>query len=205
MPSARGSAGGNACGPSSLLMAMLQSAQQNSSDAHLARERRAALMPLGRVFDQTMEHRRGQMRFSANEFVGSKAADFLRRHGWTQATLERLGTDAESIQDEGSDSSLDRSNQAMIDRALEQGPIVIATDLGTGAWGSTGDGHMIVVTGRDKTNPGEYVVYDPAGNYFSNPTDHYGPGSCGNGVLYPASWLLSYTTGGWYLQLGRPS
>jgi hypothetical protein len=177
----------------------------NASDGRISRERRAALLPLGKVFDQTMEHRRGQMRFSSNEFVGSKAADFLRRHGWTQATLERLGTDAESIQDESSDSSLDRSNEAMIDRALEQGPIVIATDLGTGPWGTTGDGHMIVVTGRDETNPGEYVVYDPAGNYFSNPTDHYGARSCGNGVLYPASWLIAYTTGGWYLQLGRLS
>lgn len=204
LPSARGSAGGNACGPSSLLMAMLQSVQRNASDGHVARARKAALLPLQNVFDQTMEHRRGQMPSSPNEFVGSKASVFLRRHGWNEVTLERLGTDADSIENETTSPELDRSNEAVIDRALNEGPVVIATDLGTGPWGTTGDGHMIVVTGRDRTNPGEYVVYDPAGNYFADPTGHYGAESCGNGVLYPASWLLAYTTGGWYLQLGRP-
>ena len=46
------------------------------------------------------------------------------------------------------------------------------------------------------------VVYDPAGNYFSDPVHHYGPGSCGSAVLYPRSWLLAYATGAWYLELG---
>ena len=82
--------------------------------------------------------------------------------------------------------------------------MLISTDFGTARWGATGDGHMIVVLGRARGNPGEYVVYDPAGNYFASPTHHYDISSCGAAVLYPQSWLYAYTAGAWYIALGTP-
>jgi hypothetical protein len=63
---------------------------------------------------------------------------------------------------------------------------------------------MIVVLGRARSNLGEYIVYDPAGNYFASPTHHYDISSCGAAVLYPQSWLYAYTTGAWYIALGPP-
>jgi len=197
LPLGRGKAGGNACGPSALLMAMAQSQR--------GRRHPAALPALETVFDQTMQRPRRKVTSNGeNEFQGTKAGVLLRRLGWRGALMGRLGTTAESIADEKTGSDLDPTNQAAIDRALNDGPIVISTDLGTEPWGTTGDGHMIVVLGRDPANPGEYIVYDPAGNYFSDPVNHYGEASCGSGVLYPASWLLAYTSGAWYLKLGPP-
>jgi hypothetical protein len=196
LPLGRGEAGGNACGPSALLMAMLQSRIRT----HRAT---AALPALGTAFDQTMERSRASVRPNAsNEFVGGKAAEFLRHHGWPAATLERLGSDETSIAPESSGTDLDGSNEAVLDQALRRGPVLISTDFGTDRWGATGSGHMIVVLGRAPGNPGEYVVDDPAGNYFSSPAHHYGVTSCGAGVLYPQSWLYAHTTGAWYIELG---
>ena len=202
LPLGRGKAGGNACGPSALLMAM-RASRRRASQRHGASA--SPLPDLPRVFDETMALRRARVRPDrANEFIGSKAGVLLRQLGWSQAAMGRLGTSADNIVNETTDSDSDPSNQAVIDHALDHGPVVISTDLGTEPWGQTGDGHMIVVLGRDPANPGEYIVYDPAGNYFSDPVDHYGPSSCGSGVLYPRSWLLAYTTGSWYLSLGAP-
>jgi len=198
LPLGRGKAGGNACGPSALLMAMLQSERSERRLQHVP-----ALPALPTVFDQTMQRPRRKVTSNGdNEFLGSKAGALLRRLGWTEATMGRLGTSAESIADETSVS--DPTNQAAIDRALNDGPIVLSTDLGREPWGTTGEGHVIVVLGRDPANPGEYIVYDPAGNYFSDPVNHYGPSSCGSGVLYPSSWLLAFASGAWYLKLGSP-
>jgi hypothetical protein len=198
LPLGRGEAGGNACGPAAMLMAMLQSRIRT----HRASR---ALPALGTVFDRTMQRSRARVRPNAsNEFVGSKAADFLRHHGWPAATLERLGSDDSSIAPETSGTDLDPSNEAVLDQALHRGPVLISTDFGTSPWGATGSGHMIVVLSRAPGNPGEYVVDDPAGNYFSSPTQHYNVSSCGAAVLYPQSWLYAYTTGAWYIELGAP-
>jgi hypothetical protein len=203
LPVARGRLGGNACGPSSLLMAMLQSERRRGQSRGTERPTLASLPPLQTVFDRTMRQPRD--RIGSNEvedFVGMKAVTFLGTHGWKQPTLGRLGADSANVAAETTGSDVDRSNEATIDRALRRGPIVLSTDLGRGRWGTTGDGHMIVVTGRARTNRNEYVVYDPAGNYFSDPVNHYGPGSCGGAVLYPRSWVLAYATGSWYIELG---
>jgi hypothetical protein len=195
LPVARGRLGGNACGPSSLLMAMTQSERRTHGSTRLA--------SLEQVFDQTMQRPRDRVTpRTIDDFVGSKAATFLRANGWAQATLGRLGSDADNIAAKTTGAPLDPSNEAQLDRALARGPVVLSTDLGTGRWGTTGDGHMIVVTGRARSNNDEYVVYDPAGNYFADPVNHYGPASCGSAVLYPRSWLLAYATGAWYLELG---
>jgi hypothetical protein len=198
LPVARGRLGGNACGPSSLLIAMAQSLRRESPSVAPA-----SLPPLETIFDQTMQRPRARLtRRSIDDFVGQKAATFLVRHRWLEATLGRLGSSADNVEAAAPGAAGDASNEAQIDAALKRGPIVLSTALGTGRWGSTGDGHMIVVTGRARSNHDEYVVYDPAGNYFSDPVDHYGPGSCGSAVLYPRSWILAYTTGAWYLELG---
>jgi len=198
LPLGRGEAGGNACGPSALMMAMLLARHRHERHA-------TAAVALGTVFDKTMQHRRARVRPNAeNDFVGTKAADFLAHRGWTNATFGRLGTSAESIGPETTGSDQDPSNEATIDRALKRGPMLISTDFGTARWGATGDGHMIVVLGRARGNPGEYVVYDPAGNYFASPTHHYDISSCGAAVLYPQSWLYAYTTGAWFIALGTP-
>ncbi len=203
LPAARGRLGGNACGPSSLLMAMLLSERRTGRDHDTTRASLASLPPLETVFDQTMQQPRDRVSpHSVDDFVGVKAVTFLRTHGWKQTTLGRLGTDADTVATETTGTDLDRSNEATIDRALRRGPVVLSTDLGRGRWGTAGDGHVIVVTGRARGNRNEYVVYDPAGNYFSNPVNHYGPGSCGSAVLYPRSWVLAYATGSWYLALG---
>jgi hypothetical protein len=200
LPLGRGKAGGNACGPSALLMAMQQSVRSGAQSRDLDR-----LPSLEEVFDQTMSLPRAQVQpNSFNEFVGGKAAELLRTLGWRNAVIGRLGTTAESIANERDDGSFDPSNAAALDRALDRGPVVLSTDLGREPWGTTGDGHMIVVLGRDPVDPDEYIVYDPAGNYFSDPDDHYGPGSCGAGVLYPRSWLLASIPGSWFIELGEP-
>jgi hypothetical protein len=205
LPVARGRPGGNACGPASLLMAMLQSKLRAARDPRGAAGRPASLPALQRVFDQTMRLRRARVTPNGvNDFVGLKATNVLRKRGWVTATLGRLGSDESSISNQTSGSDLDPSNQTVIDRAVDRGPVVISTDFGTGRWGTTGDGHMIVVMGRAPSNPDEYVVFDPAGNYFSDPANHYGSRSCGSAVLYPRAWLLAYTTGAWYIALGAP-
>jgi hypothetical protein len=201
LPLGRGEAGGNACGPSALMMAILLS----KTSAHQRHATAAALPSLAAVFDKTMVHPRARVKPNAeNEFVGTKAADFLAHRGWTNATFGRLGTNDASIAPGTTGSDQDPSNQAVLDKALKHGPVLISTDFGTTRWGATGDGHMIVVLARARSNPGEYVVYDPAGNYFASPTHHYAISSCGAAVLYPQSWLYAYTTGAWYIALGPP-
>ncbi len=46
---------------------------------------------------------------------------------------------------------------------------------------------MILITGR--TADGDYVVSDPAGDYYASSTGHYGDGKCGNNVVYPKAGL----------------
>jgi hypothetical protein len=186
LPVGEGRPGGNACGPSSMLMAMVQSEHERASGAGGIRAR---VPTLKKVFDETMMRPRAQVsRNGANDFVGVSAANVLRKLGWRAATLGRF--------EAGS------PNEAALDRALATGPVLVRTAFGTGPWGTTGPGHMIVIIGRAPQNRDEYVVYDPAGNYFSSPTGHYDASSCGSAVLYPASWVLAYATGGWYLALG---
>ncbi len=205
LPSARGTAGGNACGPASLLMAMLLGARSAGRDPGLIAATVASLPSLQRTFDDTMRVRRNHTAsLASNDFVGDKAAALLSRLGWADVTLGRLGSDAASVADESTGTALDLSNESALDRALDTQPIVISTAFGPSRWGTTGPGHMIVLLGRAPGNPGEYVVYDPAGNYFSDPDHHYGPASCGHAVLYPRSWVLAYTVGSWFLKLGAP-
>lgn len=180
--------GGNACGPSSLLMAMLESA--GPSD----------LPTLPEVFDATMRLAAADVTANTdNVFVGyPKAVAYLHTLGWKSARTVDLGRDVEEM-----------TRKILL--ALAKGPIVISTAFGTRTWGLSGGGHMIVIVGADRR--GNFIVEDPAGNWFSTPKGgysdtsrgHYGPGSCGHRALYPHYWLLAHTTGRWFLELGQRS
>jgi hypothetical protein len=184
LPKRFGYRGGNACGPSSLLMAMLQSAG--------ARD----LPKLTRVFDATMQRPRAAVRDEQqNGFTGAaKAVPFLKSLGWKKARGVKLGDNVEQIEER-------------ILTSLKTGPVVISTAFGNSTWGNTGGGHIIAIVGADQR--GNFIVMDPAGNFFVSHKGgyyarggHYGPGSCGYRAVYPMFWVLAYTTGRDLIELG---
>lgn len=180
--------GGNACGPSSLLMAMLSGGS-------------TGLPSLEDTFDATMRLDRAHVQPNGeNVFWGDPRGVALAKSlGFRQARTRSLGTDVQGI-------------ERQILESLHVGggntPVVISTAFGGARWGVTGGGHMIAIVGAD--GRGGWIVEDPAGNYFSTPKagysdssgGHYGPGSCGHRAVYPHFWLLAYTTGRWLLELG---
>ena len=179
LPVARdGRRGGNACGPSSLLMAMLQSAGSRN------------LPKLAFTYDETMRHKAAAIgRDRRNVFQGGKAVAHLKSLGWKAAKqTSPLGTTAEALTE-------------TILTKLAKGPVVISTAFGGSRWGVTGGGHMIAIVAADRR--GNFIVEDPAGNFFASPTSHYGPGSCGHRAVYPHYWLLASTTKRWILELGK--
>jgi hypothetical protein len=188
LPVGQGKRGGNACGPSSLLMAMLGWSGAND------------LPTLKDAFDHTMQLSSSQVTANAeNSFVGSpKAVAYAKSLGWLSAHTVGLGTSVEEI-------------ELHVLEALSKGPVVISTAFGGARWGKTGGGHMIAIVAAD--GRGSFIVEDPAGNYFSTPKNgyfnpstgsggHYGPGSCGHKAVYPHFWLEAYVTGRWLLTLG---
>ena len=185
LPIRFGYRGGNAAGPSALLMAMLRSAGPRN------------LPPLRTVYDRTMQHPSGAVRPNQpNEFVARKAVAFLRSLGWRSARVRSLGVTVEEIE-----------SQILFSLARSGGVMVVSTAFGNARWGTTGAGNLIVIAGADAR--GRFIVQDPAGNYFSSHKGgafrrggHYGPGSCGHRVPYPHYWLLAYTTGRYLIELG---
>ena len=190
LPLGSGRKGGNACGPSSLLMAMLSGGA-------------TGLPPLPDVFDATMRLDRVQVQPGGNNvFEGNpKGVALAKSLGFRQARVLPLPRDVQGI-------------ETQILTSLHKGanggpsPVVISTAFGGARWGVTGGGHMIAIVGAD--GRGGFIVEDPAGNYFSTPKagysdtsgGHYGPGSCGHRAVYPHFWLLAYVTGRWLLELG---
>lgn len=173
LPLRSGYRGGDASGPSSLLMAMLRSAGPRD------------LPSLKKTYYRTMQR---------GSFAGAKAVAFLRSEGWRSARLRSLGTRVEQI-------------EARILTSLARGPVVLNTSFASGGWGRTGTGHVIAIVGADRR--GNFIVEDPAGNYFASAKGgsfarggHYGPGSCGHRALYPHYWLLAYATGRYVIELG---
>jgi hypothetical protein len=129
-----------------------------------------------------------------NVFSGAKAVALLRSKGWRSARLRSLGVKVEDI-------------QGRILTSLARGPVVISTSFGSGPWGQTGAGHVIAIVAADRR--GNFIVEDPAGNWFASPNGgffarggHYGRGACGHRGMYAPFWLLAYTTGRYLIELG---
>lgn len=186
LPPSYGQPGGNACGPSSLLMAMAKTIGDLTNLPNLP--------SMGTTYDRTMAYTRAQPPPPnvGNVFVGNPSAvSFLRSLGWLSAKTVGFGTDQGAIAG---------GNLVTLNTALGQGsPVVVSTAFGAGRWSRTGGGHMILV---EKLVGSNYVVDDPAGNFFLGPTSHYGAGKCGYQVLYPVQWMASFITGRWLLELG---
>jgi hypothetical protein len=72
-------------------------------------------------------------------------------------------------------------------------PVLASTTFSTTAWGNRGGGHVILITGR--TAAGDYVVSDPAGDYYSSSTNHYGDDKCGDNVVYPKAGVEANAQG----------
>jgi hypothetical protein len=176
-------AGGNACGPSSLLMAMLATAGSGR------------LPGLAEAFRETVR---------GNIFAAKPALAFAKSLGWRSAKrIAVLAGDPEGLEQQILTSLANASGSG-------PGPVVISTAFGGDTWGVTGGGHMIAIVGTD--GRGSFIVEDPAGNYFATPKSgyrtssggggHYGPGSCGHRAIYPHFWVLAYTRGRWLMTLG---
>jgi hypothetical protein len=194
-----GNEGGNACGPSSLLMAMrLNTARygfQGGETPQQVGEAVELLPELQFVYDGVMKKTSSEQEPKEENYFagGEKPVPWLRSQGWSQAEFVGL--------DEG---GLISTNEQNIVAALEKGPVIVSTAFGGARWGKTGGGHIIMLNGLDPKHPGEVDVYDPAGNFFSSPTKHYNARSCGYDVPYPMAWLLAYTTGRYFIKLGPP-
>lgn len=190
LPFRFGHRGGNACGPSALLMTLL---------AHGARYFDVPLESLPTVFDATMQLTRSQVPFpddpankTANSFVKDKGVAYLKSLSFLSATAVDLKRDF---------ASANILNLQTLAGELSNGPVIVRTAFGSYPWGLSGGGHMIEVirTSDDATG---YVVNDPAGNYFSSRTGHYGPSKCGYEVVYPSNWLKAMVVGGWLISPG---
>jgi hypothetical protein len=173
LPLRSGQRGGDASGPSALLMAMLRSAGPRG------------LPSLKTVYYGTTQR---------NVFSGSRAVAYLRSMGWRSARQRSLGSTVEEI-------------ERRILTSLARGPVVVSTSFASSPWGQTGAGHMIAIVGADRR--GNYIVEDPAGNWFASPNGgafarggHYGRGSCGHRAAYAHFWLLAYSTGRYLIELG---
>jgi hypothetical protein len=145
---------------------------------------------------------------ASGNFDPEQGLKLLKELGFAQARITPLPSDRASVSDAGPPYPIsypNATNEAAIDHALQSGPVVVETGLGTGEWGKVGSGHMLLITGIDPQHPGEYVVDDPAGNYFSSPANHYGSSKYGYGVDYPKAWVLAYaanTSGRGLIELG---
>ncbi len=153
---AGGARGGNACGPSSLVMLINAIKEAAGSSTR---------MDLKDVYTQAMTNgwtADGQ----DNLFDWEKAEAWAKSKGYAVT----LG--------EGID---------FIDTQLASGALVLASTLFSSKAQSSsnpyGGGHVVLFTGR--TANGDYIVSDPAGDYFSSDTGHYGSGKCGSNTIYP--------------------
>lgn len=208
LPTSSSKEGGNACGPSSTLMGALASLKRNfpgDTGPHLEALKYMidGLPSLGETYDAVMGLSRAQITApnTQNGAWGGKAVALLKSLGWSKAQLVMLGS---------SQADVATNNQNKIVNALAREPVLLSTAFGASRWGTAGGGHVILLRNLDVQHPLDYIVDDPAGNYFSTrssswwPNGHYGPGSCGAGVAYPMDWVHAYSAGRWMVTFGTP-
>ena len=192
-----GRKGGNACGPSSLMMAMLSGGPGNLTtlpkayDETMLRTAAQIAAAEARAAQITNATKRQKATKAAreNKFSGPNAVTFLDSLGWKSARVHTLSADVKEM------------DRTILETMDGKNPVVLSTAFGTNRWGVTGGGHMVAIVGADRR--GNFIVNDPAGNYFSSPRGHYGPGACGYRAVYPHFWLLANVTSRWMLELGK--
>ncbi len=202
--------GGNACGPSSTMMGVLESLKHafpGDTPEHRAafEEMVGALPSIGEFYDRVMQKTRAQLAAldgpGNNKAIAAHILSMLKSMGWSQARHITLG---DSVQD------VAYGNQQALTKALGEGPVILSTSFGQRRWGLSGGGHVILLRNLDVRHPLDYIVNDPAGNFFSKsggasyPGGHYGAGSCGFGVAYPMDWVHAHSAGRWAVAFGRP-
>ena len=178
---AYGQRGGNACGASSLNM-MLGTATPQSS-----------------LYDDTAA--KPPANGIKNWFDFNEAEAILQSQGYKQARVVGFS---------GAINPLGEASENSLSDWLKLGPVLTSTQFGAFDWSRAGDGHVVLVTKKLAAqgagqSDGDYIVSDPAGDYFINPSNHYGPGRCGYQLHYPISWVAQLTYSRWGLLLGKKS
>ncbi len=119
---------------------------------------------LNEVYERTTD--------AGGDFDPEQGLKLLKEIGFAQARIVALPDDRARVADAGPPYPIsypNPTNEAAIDRALQSGPVVVETAFGTSEWGRAGSGHMLLITGVDPQRPYDYLVDDPAGNYFASP------------------------------------
>lgn len=167
--------GGNACGPSSVAMAL-----------HL----RGATHPdVAAAYANVMGRpaRDGQ----ANFLDGVKTTAYLRSLGYKAARIVEFDAPTSVVAPEN------EQLHGLLDG--HEGPVILSTTFGAAPWSVRGGGHIILVVGRVPArgaglSTGDYIVRDPAGDFFARPdAKHYSAKICGMDVRYPARWIGAMT------------
>lgn len=197
LPKAYNQRGGSACGPSSLSM-LINNIQHARGVA-----RAGKMADLDALYgDGTTDangHPNGVMRLANGQNTAiTDNADAIYDRSRAEAILASAHwTFQETIGKAGLDAALDAGMQVIQSTSFGTGGQAYNNNGGMG--GSFGGGHMVLFVGR--TPMGDYIVEDPAGDYFADPThsSHYGPGKCGSYSVYAQSTVefnLNYHSGG---------
>ncbi|SEO08290.1 Peptidase_C39 like family protein [Duganella sp. CF517] len=184
LPIGLGQPGGNSCGPSSTAMAI------NAFQFADARPARVTLftageMPITSAYGRTMRHPAQDNR--ANLFDPGKGRTYLNEifgpvNSASLFAVARTQIPTVAALHHFIDDHLDRGQQVIVSTSFTSSSIASNKHSG---------GHVILLVGR--TSNGDYIVKDPAGNFFAGSAqanEHYGPGkSCGGNVVYSRAAL----------------
>ena len=174
--------GGNSCGPSATAMALnaFQFVDGRSARATVFTANEA---PVTSVYGKTMEHPADDN--ISNEFRPDRGRTYLREVFGSENSVRMFAVPITEIP---TVVALHR----FIDDNLDLGrQVIVSTSYTTSSInsGKHSAGHVILLVGR--TSTGDYIVKDPAGNFYAGSPDaaeHYGLGkSCGGNVVYTGS------------------
>lgn len=178
--------GGNACGPSSMTMLINGYKVANAVPRRLNLFTSADYSTLTKVSAYGMTMKLAPMDNANNKFDWGRAQTYLKHLGYKGANQFSHATSVNPTVGQ---------LKAYLDDNLAMGvPVLLSTTYSSKRRDHTNpysDGHVILAVGR--TSNGDYLVKDPAGDYFAgaaNANQHYGLGkSCGGVVLYPQGSL----------------
>ena len=151
-----GSRGGNACGSSSMnamLFRAAGSAPGTAAQTSLYNDTAVNAIANG----------------AQNSFDFNKAEGIAKSLGYKNAKVVGLG------------GTLDKrgvASENLLTDYLKNGPVLTSTRFGAGDWSTAGGGHVILFLRTAAGlgaggSEGDYIVSDPAGGFFADPTSHY--------------------------------